>query len=279
MHVWLPLAAMALVAWSLQRLLSKIALKTLTTAKFYLLSATISLFVYLPYLLFHPPAASELLPALGLACLMAVTFWVTTEAIRRGPLGVVSPVTALSPALTAALAIGLIGERPGWLAYAGIAIAPAGVALLSAPGGKTDVEKPGWMALAIASLVLQGLGAFVAKLVVTPAGPSALLLMGAGVQVLVGLALAPPWRWTLQELSGRPALYTVFAYSIAGIATIGYLSALASGPAAVVVPLVSTSPALAGILGVVLLKERLRRRQLAGLLVALVGAALLAGEG
>jgi len=50
----------------------------------------------------------RLIPALGLACLMAVTFWVTTEAIRRGPLGVVSPVTALSPALPALLAIPVI---------------------------------------------------------------------------------------------------------------------------------------------------------------------------
>jgi hypothetical protein len=31
-----------------------------------------------------------------------------------------------------------------------------------------------------------------AKLVVTPAGPSALLLMSAAVQVVVGLVLAPP---------------------------------------------------------------------------------------
>jgi drug/metabolite transporter (DMT)-like permease len=36
---------------------------------------------------------------------MAITFGVTTEAIRRGPLGAVSPITALSPALTGALAI------------------------------------------------------------------------------------------------------------------------------------------------------------------------------
>jgi drug/metabolite transporter (DMT)-like permease len=276
---WVPLAVFALVAWSGQRLLSKVALQTLTTAKFYLLSAAVSLIVYAPYLLIRPPAARELIPALGLACLMAVTFWVTTEAIRRGPLGVVSPVTALSPALTALLAITVINERPGWIAYAGIALAPVGIALLSVQGRKPDRERGGWMALAIASLLLQGLGAFIAKLVVTPAGPSALLLAGAGVQVLVGLALAPPWRWRREDLSGRPALYTVIAYAIAGVATIGYLSALAMGPAAVVVPLVSASPALAGVLGLVVLKEKLGRLQMAGLAVALLGATRLPTAG
>jgi len=279
MHSWVPLAVFALVAWSGQRLLSKIALQTLTTTKFYLLSATVSLVVYAPYLVARPPAVRELLPALGLACLMAITFWVTTEAIRRGPLGVVSPVTALSPAFTAILAITVLSERPGWLAYSGIALAPIGIALLSARRGKSERQRGGWMALAIASLVLQGLGAFIAKLVVTPAGPSALLLMGAGVQVLVGLALAPPWRWRRDDLSGRPALYTVIAYAIAGVATIGYLSALAMGPAAVVVPLVAASPAVAGLLGLVVLKEKLDRRQLAGLAVALLGATLLATAG
>jgi drug/metabolite transporter (DMT)-like permease len=278
MPSWVPLAVFALVAWSGQRLLSKIALQTLTTAKFYLLSAAVSLIVYAPYLLVRPPAARELIPALGLACLMAVTFWVTTEAIRRGPLGVVSPITALSPALTALLAITLINERPGWLAYTGIALAPVGIALLSAQGGKSYRPQGGWMAFAIASVLLQGLGAFIAKLVVTPAGPSALLLTGAGVQVIVGLALAPPWRWRREDLSGRP-LYTVIAYAVAGFATIGYLSALATGPAAVVVPLVSASPALAGVFGLAVLKEKLDRPQLAGLAVALVGATLLATAG
>jgi drug/metabolite transporter (DMT)-like permease len=276
---WVPLAVFTLLAWSFQRLLSKFALRSLTTAKFYLLSAAVSLIVYTPYLLVHPPAMRELIPAFGLACLMAVTFWVTTEAIRRGPLSIVSPVTALSPALTAILAIMLIGERPGWIAYVGIAMAPVGVALLSAQGGGSDQLERAWMALAIASLLLQGLGAFLAKLLVTPAGPSALLLTGAGVQVMVGLALEPPVRWKREDLSGRPALYTVIAYAIAGVATIGYLSALATGPAAVVVPLVSASPAVAGILGLVVLKEKVGRRQQAGLAVALVGAALLATTG
>jgi drug/metabolite transporter (DMT)-like permease len=47
----------------------------------------------------------------------------------------------------------------------------------------------------------------------------------------------------------------------------------------VVVPLVSASPAVAGVLGLVVLKEKVGRRQQAGLAVALVGAALLATTG
>lgn len=64
----------------------------------------------------------------------------------------------------------------------------------------------------MASLVLQGIGAFIAKLVVTPAGPSALLLMSAAVQVVVGLFLAPPGSWRRHDLLRRAAGITVFAY-------------------------------------------------------------------
>lgn len=275
---WLPAALFALVAWSVQRLLSKVALATLGTPKFYLLSAVVSLVVYTPYLIWRPPAVAELLPAFGLACLMAVTFGVTTEAIRRGPLGAVSPVTALSPAITAALAVALLGERLAPLAYAGVALAPVGIVLLSLGPTKSQ-GKQGWLWLAILSLVLQGIGAFIAKLVVSPAGPSALLLMGAAVQVVVGLFLAPPRAWTTQDLRGRPALLTVIAFAIAGIATIGYLLALASGPAAVVVPLVATSPALAGLLGIAVLSEKTNGRQWAGIALALAGAILLSVSG
>jgi uncharacterized membrane protein len=278
MQLWLVAALFALIAWAIQRLLSKVALTTLGTRKFYLLSAVVSLLVYTPYLVLRPPTVSELPPALGLACLMAVTFGVTTEAIRRGPLGIVSPVTALSPALTAVLGIAVLGERLGWAAYLGVALAPAGVVLLSV-GPRRTQGTPGWLWLALLSLGLQGLGAFLAKLVVTPAGPSALLLLGAGVQVLVGLFLAPPWNWRSSDLVGRPALFTIVAYAIGAVATIGYLLALAAGSAAVVVPLVATSPALAGLLGVVVFKEEMRRAQLAGVGLALVGAVLLSTEG
>ncbi|HEV2033767.1 MAG TPA: DMT family transporter [Candidatus Dormibacteraeota bacterium] len=279
MQSWLPAALFALFAWTAQRLLSKLALTSLGTRKFYLLSASVSLLTYTPYLLVRPPAISALLPAFVLACLMAVTFGVTTEAIRRGPLGSVSPLTALSPAITALLAVTLLGEHLQWAAYLGVALAPVGVGLLSARSQRDSGGRAGWFGLALLSVGLQGVGAFVAKLVVTPGGPSALLLLGAAVQVAVGLFLAPPWKWTRADLKGKPAVFTIVGYAIGGVATIGYLLALASGPAAVVVPLVATSPALAGLLGIMVLREKASTAQLAGIALAMVGVVLLSTTG
>ncbi len=276
---WLLAALFALCAWSVQRLLAKVALAKLGTGKFYLLSAIVSLLTYTPYLVLHPPATRELIPAFGLSCLMAATFGVTTEAIRRGPLGLVSPITAVSPALTAVLSIAVLNERLVIPAYVGVVLAPIGVVILSRAQTDGHSEHGRWLGLALLSLTLQGIGAFIAKLVVTPAGPSALLLLSALVQVLVGLFLAPPWRWTRSDVQGQPALFTVVAYLIAGVATIGYLSALAEGPAAIVVPLVATSPALAGLLAVLILREKTSRRQMAGIGLGLIGAVLLSVNG
>jgi uncharacterized membrane protein len=180
----------------------------------------------------------------------------------------------LSPALTAGLAVAFLGERLSWVSYGGVALAPVGVVLLSLNPRKGKGGE-GWVWLAILSLILQGIGAFIAKLVVTPAGPSALLLMGAAVQVTVGLFLAPPRTWSRADLRGRPAGFTIVAYVVGGIATIGYLLALANGPAAVVVPLVATSPAIAGLLGITILKEETSPRKWFGIGVALAGAVLL----
>ena len=90
MPTWLPLALAALVVWSVQRAVSKAVLATLSTPQFYLLSAVISLPIYLPTLIFDPPPLGAFPGALGLSAMMAVTFGVTTEAIRRGPVGRVS---------------------------------------------------------------------------------------------------------------------------------------------------------------------------------------------
>lgn len=189
MAAWLVPALLALAVWSVQRAISKAALATLSTPQLYTLTAVISLPIYLPTLLFDPPLVSAFPPALGLSAMMAVTFGVTTEAIRRGPVGRVSPITGLSPALTAVLAATILDEQMTLTAALGVATAVLAVVLLGYQPQRERTEG-GWLWLTIASLVLQGLGAFLAKVVVTPSGPSALLVTSAATQVAVGIHAA-----------------------------------------------------------------------------------------
>lgn len=272
---WLPLALFALAIWSLQRAVTKAALLRWSTARFYRLNAILSLLVYVPYSVAVPPDPSGLPGAFALSLLMALTFWVTTEATRRGPVGVVAPLTALSPALTVVLAIAFLSERLSTAGVLGVAGALAAAALLGyRPTAVGAVG--GWLGLAFASLTLQGLGAFGAKLVVTGPGPTDLLLLSALVQLAVGLFIARREPLALAELSRGRGLVTTIVLLAAALATIGYLSALSVGPASLIVPLVATSPALGGLLGIVALREPAGRRQLTGVLGGVVAAALLA---
>lgn len=278
MTAWLVLALLALAVWSVQRAISKAALATLSTPQLYTLTAVISLPIYLPTLVFDAPPASAFPPALGLSAMMAVTFGVTTEAIRRGPVGRVSPITGLSPALTAVMAATILDEQLTLTAALGVAAAVLAVVLLGYQPQRERTEG-GWLWLAIASLVLQGLGAFFAKVVVTPSGPSALLVTGAATQVAVGFALLQRRRSSLPDIRPRLMRWTVLVLVLAALATIGYLWALSIGPALVIVPLVATSPALGGLIGAVALHEPLRRLQYVGIGLGLMGAVLLALQG
>ncbi|HEX9123925.1 MAG TPA: EamA family transporter [Actinomycetota bacterium] len=272
---WVVPALVALVVWSVQRVFTKAALSTLSTPQFYLLSASLSLPVYLPMLFLDPPRAAAFVPALGVSAFMAVAFGVTTEALRRGPLGRVSPITGVAPALTAVLAVMLLHEQAPPLRLLGITLAIGAVVLL---GYRCTCEatKRGWLSLTIAALLLQGLGAFLAKAVVTPFGPSALLVTSAGVQMGVGSVLLRRSGGTFPRPTTPLLRWTFLVLVLAALATIGYLWALSVGPASAVVPLVATSPALAGVVGAIVLKEPRSRMQYWGIGLGMFAAALLA---
>ncbi len=261
--------------WSVQRVVTKVALVRWSTARFYRLNAVLSLCVYVPFAIAVPPDPTALPGALGLSGLMALTFWVTTEATRRGPIGVVAPLTALSPAITVALALTFLGERLSPANTIGVLLALVASTLLAFRPSATGAHG-GWLVLALASLALQGLGAFFAKLVVSEAGPTDLLLTSALVQLGVGAVIARREPEALGELVRGRGLLTVVTLLAAALATIGYLSALSVGPASVVVPLVATSPALGGLLGIVVLREAATPRQLLGVALGAGAAVFLA---
>src|SRR5437899_12214764 len=141
---WLPLALFALVVWSVQRVVTKVALVRWSTARFYRLNAILSLAVYAVFAIAAPPDPSGVVGAVGLSLLMAMTFWVTTEATRRGPVGLVRPLPAMSPALTVILAATILGEQISSERGLGIGAALAGsVLLLFRPNAPQAL--PGWL--------------------------------------------------------------------------------------------------------------------------------------
>jgi drug/metabolite transporter (DMT)-like permease len=276
--MWLVPALFATAVWSVQRVIGKAALRTLSATQYALLSSALAIPVYLPLLWLDPPPVRAFPGAIAVSAVSVVAFLITTEALKRGPVGRVSPALGFAPIPTVLLAIVFLGESVSPAQAAGVVAAVVALVLLGFRGGD-QVPGRAWRGLAVASILLQGSAAFLAKVVITPVGPSALLISSALIQTVVTLALLHHARAPLPSFGTRLSRWNAAVLLFAAVATIGYLWALSRGPASIIVPFVAVAPALGGILGATVLGERTTASQRVGIAVGVAGTTLLAVGG
>jgi drug/metabolite transporter (DMT)-like permease len=205
------------------------------------------------------------------------------RALSGGTLALVAPIAASYAAVTAALSL-LTGREsltPG--VGGGLAVCCAGVALASWGREPGEDRLPGWRAAlsgptgwALLSSAGYGAAFYVQGVWVVPRlGPwipvagNALLVAAAvsAVALATRRSLAPPDRRTAPRVLACGVLaLTAFA---------AYLSGLQSGAVAVVTVLSSLAGAVAVLLALVFLRERLAPRQWAGVAAALAGVVLI----
>jgi transporter family protein len=132
----------------------------------------------------------------------------------------------------------------------------------------------GWLLYALLALILWGLWGMFSKIAATDLPSWAIFLVELGVYLVVGGViwglLRTPVTWTFPGTAAAVA-----AGLCGGFALFFFLKALASGPAAVVVPLTSLYPVITVALGVTFLQESLTLRQLAGIILAAAAVWLL----
>jgi drug/metabolite transporter (DMT)-like permease len=221
-------------------------------------------------------AAAGVAGAVGLLLLYA--------GLATGPMSVVAPLTALCSAVVPVGAGIAMGERPGALALVGVALALAAVALVGRePGGGAGLPP---RAVGLALLAGIGFGGFFVLLDVAAdvgaanggdVGTWPVVAARATGFVLVALvAVASRSSGGLPWSSVRLA---VAAGVLEAVATVAYALALRSGLLALVAVIASLYPAATLLLARVLLKERMARSQQAGLAIAALSVALIAGSG
>jgi drug/metabolite transporter (DMT)-like permease len=219
---------------------------------------------------FHARAFLYGLAAGGFGGVSLYTFY---KAMSLGTMSIVSPLLSLGSVLAFGLAVAG-GERPTWLAVVGALVALGGAILASfgehASGGDRR-RALGWAfssALALGFyLYLLGRGAHddggSMSAVFGARAASSILLLG------VALALRAPLR------VGRRVLATVVAIGLSGSAALvlfGYAASL--GLISIATILASLYPIVTVLLARLVVGERLRGFQLAGVALALGGAAL-----
>lgn len=225
-----------------------------------------------------PDKGSLLLGVLaGIANGLALT--AMFESARFLPISVMAPIGATGGTVPVVVAL-LLGERPHVLQLSGIPLAIVGVVLVSArragrPGGG------GRAALQPIGLWLAGLwavfyGTFLSLFAEASKGGRAWAVFDSRMALLVTALALPLLRGATLRLprSAVPLAAVNGLLILAGVLTYGL--ATATGLVSVVSVLATLSPVVTVALAVVLLHERLARRQQVGLALAIAGVVLLA---
>ncbi|MDT7846586.1 DMT family transporter [Streptomyces justiciae] len=204
------------------------------------------------------------------------------KALARGPMGVVSPLGTLSVAVPVGVGL-FLGERPGPIQFAGIAVAVLGVALAGGPQrGGAPVQRETIVLTLIAALGFGMVFALIAEASTNVTG----LFLALFVQRVTNVAAGGAALYAAVR-KGNPALpptgfdwSTLPTLAFVGLADVAangtYAIAARLGPVTVAAVLASLYPVVTALAARGFLSERLKAIQAAGAGLALVGTLLLA---
>lgn len=204
------------------------------------------------------------------------------KALALGPMGVVSPLATLSVAVPVGVGL-FLGERPGLMQVAGIAVAVTGVVLAGGPQLKgAPVQRQAILLTLVAALGFGTVFALITEASTTVTG----LFLALFVQRLTSVATGGVALYASVKRGGEafpvggfpwtslPALAFVGLADVAANGT--YSVAAQHGPITVAAVLASLYPVVTALAARGFLSERLRGIQAAGAGLALVGTLLLA---
>jgi len=195
-----------------------------------------------------------------------------------GTMSVVAPTTAVLAVAIPVLTSIALGERPGWLAIAGILLGIGAIALVSRPTVNTQgPPRPSGLGVALVAGVAIGL--FLLALAQTRSASGLWPLLTARL-TSVGLfaVIAAAGRRSLR-MPVKLAAIAVGGGALDMLANTLYLLAAQIGPLSPVVTLSSLYPASTVLLARAVLGERLNTWQTAGVAAALVAVLLIVRAG
>jgi len=217
---------------------------------------------------------------LGLGVLNTVATLFLYRSFEYGVLSVVSPIASSYPAVTAALAILFLNDRPGLPATAGIVFALGGIVLLSRGGVHPANTPPKDARMGIVSAVgaFAGYGVFyfALKYVVADVGPVTVATVVRLVGVVVLLAVSAAGLLQVRGLPRPlwPSLATMGVLD--SLAFIAFNVGILGGSVAIVGTLSGLFSAVTVVLAAGVLRERLTRIQFLGVVSVFVGVVLIA---
>ena len=207
-------------------------------------------------------------------------YYIYLEALEKGAVSMVGSITAAFPAITAMLAVTLLGEEITAMNAVGIAIIIASMVALSFSHGRSE-DKGGFsrvsLLLSLATFLIWGFGSIFIKLALN--GLPQIAYLGLYVFTLPPIAFAylrhkgASWavlmpKWTV------PVIGAIVVAELWQLAYFAETGAVAQGSASIIFPLISAYPVVTIVGARLTLKERLSRSDLMLLVAVIIGIVL-----
>lgn len=207
----------------------------------------------------------------------ALGIWWFYAALSAGPIAVVSPVSATVDA-SVPVAVGLgLGERPGAVAATGIALALGAVVLISREAGESE-PRPHWLTGKVAWLTVGSglaLGLNFVCMDQTPAQSRLWPLLFARIAASILVIVIAAASRNLSAPRGTPLRLALLIAVLDTVANVTMLVALHKALLSLASVLISLYPAVTVVLAIVLLRERVHRWQVAGMVLAMVAVTMI----
>ncbi len=283
---WVIWTALALFSWGIWAVLSKALGDTLTAEQSQVLS-TIGLLPILAALAITGPGRAGLrtssrrglaLASAGgiVSCLGNLAYY---GALARGEkVATVVSLTALYPLITIALAVLILRERLNRFQMLGLGLSLVAIWLFNVQDDGTIFSRT--VVYAVPPILLWGLSGFLQKVATNHLSgeTAALVYLGAFVPVAVLLGLREPWP----EPAHLTARVWIIVLALGFFLAFGNLAVLAAfargGQAAIIAPLTALYPLISMPVAVLLFREKLGGREIAGIVCALASVAALSQE-
>ena len=197
------------------------------------------------------------------------------RALQLGDVNKVAPIDKSSTVLTIILAFLLFGEPisvPKIIGILGIGIGTL-LMIVKKEIDKNQVQNRSWLLFAVLSAVFASLTSIFGKIGVENVESN----LGTAIRTVVVLVMA--WlmvfvtgkQHEIQNISKKSWLFLFHSGITTGLSWLCYYRALQDGPASVVVPIDKLSIVITIVFSYILLKERLSRKAVFGLLLILAG--------
>lgn len=276
-EVWLPLALGTTVAWGLGQLIAKRGASAIGPRR---MVATVGIaeagFFALVYVAYGRPPLFESYSALlamsaGLTGMLGYVMYY--EAIARGTISRIGTVTAAYPALTVILALFILLEGMSGIQAIGVSFLVGSALILGyAETGRRGQTNALVVVLIILAFLLWGLWGFLVKVAVSDLGEGPLFAYYAISNSLIGASLLLYHRWRHgRERIGRDWIWPISGMAFGSVGVVLFTLAMASGPALLVTPLTGAYPVVTVSGAAIILRERLGRIEVIGLMVFLLG--------